>query len=504
MDDESQYYPFTTTDLTGHKVLLLSPHPDDESLTSGGSLALHVMNGDPVKVVFLTDGAEADTRAEYSHDEYVQLRQNEAKHATTILGITDIEFWNAPDRGLAQAHHISDRLCSLFREYQPTLVYAPSPHEFHPDHRATARLVWQVVQKTMIGCKVAFYDYNRPVNINTLVDITAVIEKKREASNCYHSQLKYYPYADCAISLNRYRSLTVSPGCLYAEGYYLMESREIWGHPIETFTVKQFLPASGHDLPPLVSVIIRTRNRPLLLREAIASILTQTYRNIEVVVVNDGGEDITRILDEFHGYLRIQHICHVEPLGRAVAANSGLRAAKGKYVNFLDDDDIFYAQHLEKLANYLETAGEQFAYSDCETCDYRWAGDAWIPASERRLFNGTDFDRERLDRENFIAFMCAMFRRELFELSGPFDETLEFLEDWDLWIRMSRSVDFHRVPGVTAEYRRFSKPQYDNQAWTIRIYEKYRDYWDTESAFAALADQARANLTTKCENGIRT
>jgi LmbE family N-acetylglucosaminyl deacetylase/SAM-dependent methyltransferase len=470
---ESNYHPFSTSDLAGQKVLVLSPHPDDESLACGGSLALHTANGDPVKVIFLTDGAQGDVNAEYSPEDYVALRETEAREAGTILGVTDIEFWHAPDRGLAQAETVLPRLCKLLQEYQPQLVYAPSPLEFHPDHEAAARLLWLAIQQTAHQCNVAYYDYNRPININVLVDISSVVERKRQACDRYQSQLKHYPYTDCAISFNRYRSLTVSSRCQYAEGFFILDSREIWAQPIESFAVKQFLPWRKKENCALVSVIVRTHNRPQLLREAIASVLGQTYKNIELVVVNDGGEDVQNVITEFNGYLPINHVRHAKSRGRAAAANAGMQVAKGKYINFLDDDDVLYADHVDKVATYLETTGEHFAYSDCELRDYTWTGDALIPRGDKQLFYGVDFDREKLDTANYIATMCGMFRKELFDRSGPFDESLEWLEDWDMWIRMSRLVNFHHLPGASAEYRRLSRPQYGSSVWTKHIYEKH-------------------------------
>lgn len=474
-DDEGQYYPFSTTDLSGNTVLVLSPHPDDESLTSGGSIALHVSSGDPVKVVVLTDGAKADNSGAYGFEEYVSLRQTEAKAAATTLGVSDLEFWNIPDRELARTTGVLERLCGLLNEYKPTLVYAPSPLEFHPDHRATANLIWGAVQRTALDCKIAFYDYNRPVNINTLVDISRVVELKRQAGNCYQSQLEVYPYVECAISFNHYRSLTVSGSCQYAEGFFIIDARDIWSKPIESFAVKQFLPIRGNIDAPLVSIVIRTRNRLALLRDAIASVLSQTYPNLEIVVVNDGGDRVNGVVEEFEKYATIKLVNHPAPAGRAAAANSGMNAASGKYINFLDDDDVLYSTHVEKLVRFLETTGEQFAYSDCGKRDYRLHENEWVAEEIEEPFFGVDYDMARLFENNYIPLMCAMFRRELFELCGPFDTALEWLEDWDLFLRMAKRVNFHRVPGVTAEYRRFSRSNYDNKFWTLKIYKKYRD-----------------------------
>lgn len=481
--NESQFIPFQITDLTNHKVLVLAPHPDDESLACGGALILHAQKKDPVKIVFLTDGAQADTQNEYAEDTYIRLREQEATAACTILGLIDLEFWRIPDRTLSTNEATMARLAQLVNTYQPTLIYAPSPLEFHPDHRATAAILWQVVQTTQLRAKIAFYELNRPININTLINITPVVEQKQQACNVYKSQLKYYPYTESAVSLNRYRALTVATVCDYAEGYFLIESQDIFTKPIETFSLSQVLPGDRdkNKSLPLVSIVIRTKDRNALLRQALASVLTQTYTNLEVIVVNDGGKDSTPVIDEFQPYLAIHYIVHDCPRGRAAAANTGLQATQGKYINFLDDDDLLYADHIEKLATFLELTGESFAYSDCEIGYYRWRDREFLLRGERQLFNGFDFDRDRLHFNNYIPAMTAMFTRQLWERVGPLDEALDCLEDWDLWLRMARHTTFHHLPGITAEYRNLVNHDYDNRYWTLKIYDKHRDYWSPEN-----------------------
>ena len=481
--NESQLIPFQTTDLIHHKVLVLAPHPDDESFACGGTLLLHAQATDPIKVVFLTDGAQADTKNECPKESYIQLREQEAAKACDILGIADFEFWRIPDRTLAANEYTISRLAQLVDTYQPTLIYAPSPFEFHPDHQAAASLLWQVVQTTHLKTKLAFYELNRPITINTLINISSVIEQKEQACNVYKSQLKYYPYTESALGLNRYRALTVSNICTYAEGFFLLESENIFTKPIETFGLNQIRPIDidPKKLHPLVSIVIRTQNRKALLKQALASVLTQTYPHVEVVVVNDGGDDCTAIIEEFRPYLTLHYIAHDQPRGRSAAANTGLRAVGGKYINFLDDDDLFYANHIEKLATFLETTGESFAYSDCEMGKYQWQDQQFLLQGQRQQFNSIDFDRDRLHFNNYIPNMAAMFTHQLWKKVGPLDESLDCLEDWDLWLRMAQHTTFHHLPGVTAEYRHFFDHNYDNRTWTLKIYDKYRDYWSPEN-----------------------
>jgi|GEM_PF-1344077 len=453
---ERLHAPFETTDPTGRRVLLLAPHPDDEALTCGGSLILHADRGDETKVVFLTDGAEANPGQE-SRRAYTARRRREAQEACRILGVADVEFWDYPDRGLADAEDALARLCALLDRYRPELVYAPSPLEFHPDHRATAELIWRAVGRTGLSAEVAFYESNRPIHVNRLTNVDAVHERKLRACNVYVSQLEKHPYTEVLDGLSRFRSLTVSPGVGRAEGFFVLGADEIAGRPLDWFTVRQQTPMRERESSdrPLVSVVIRTRDRPATLREALASVLIQSYSNVEVVLVNAGSGDLSATREEFEPYFPVRVVETGTALSRSAAANAGLEAASGQYVNFLDDDDLFYSGHLEKLVGFLERTGERAAYSDCERVWFEWSEGVAKPKEEPTPFDGVDFDRDRLLVANLIPMMTVLFERSLALEAGGFDESLDVLEDWDFWIRASALADFHRVPGVTALYRSF-------------------------------------------------
>jgi LmbE family N-acetylglucosaminyl deacetylase/glycosyltransferase involved in cell wall biosynthesis len=479
---DGPFVPFRTSQFVGRKVLVLAPHQDDEALGCGGAILLHAHHGDAVKVIFLTDGARGDVRGEHAAAEYVERREREARQAATILGVTDLEFWNAPDGELSTVDSLPNRLTQLLRDYRPTLVYAPSPIEFHPDHRATAALLWNALQQVPMAGEVAFFEINRPLQANALLDITGVADAKRRACDVYVSQLANYPYTDAMLGLNRYRALTVAATCDYAEGYFVMAASEIAGRAIETFAERQHVtPHRPPAAPPLVSIIVRTRNRVARLSEALASLHLQTQRDLEVIVVNDGGIDVRAVIAEWDGRLDIRYVWHDTPRGRAAAANTGLNVARGKYLGFLDDDDRLYPGHLEKLTAHLEATGDAAAYSDCERTRYAWNGRGFALAGPPQIYKGVDFDRERLQFGNYIPIMTMLMRRELLAGVGGFDESLECLEDWDYWLRLSTRTSFRRIPGVTAEYRMFDEPTHDWRRWQAAIYRKNVSFWTVEN-----------------------
>lgn len=201
---------------------------------------------------------------------------------------------------------------------------------------------------------------------------------------------------------------------------------------------------------PLVSVIVPTYNRPDMLRKALMSVLSQTYQNIEIIVVNDAGMDVQEVVDSLNTAGKIVYIQHEENRGLPAARNTGIKRATGKYIAYLDDDDIYYPNHLEKLVNFLENSDYKVAYADCYHAFQEWITDRYVTVGKKIIYS-QDFDRQRLLVSNYIPVLNVVHRRDIVEVAGLFDETLGALEDWDMWIRFSQYSDFHHINVPTAE-----------------------------------------------------
>ncbi len=202
---------------------------------------------------------------------------------------------------------------------------------------------------------------------------------------------------------------------------------------------------------PLVSVIIPTRNRPELLARAIQSVLNQTYRHIEIIVVNDRGVDVGKLIDHFNCRGNIRYFNLSTGIERSAARNLALRSAKGNYITYLDDDDRYLPEHLETLVSHARQSGCRVVYSDA----YRAQLDTstGLPnEAQRDIPYSLDFDPIRIYVENYIPILCLMHERSLLDEVGMFDEELSRLEDWDLWIRLSRIAKFHHIPQATCEF----------------------------------------------------
>lgn len=195
---------------------------------------------------------------------------------------------------------------------------------------------------------------------------------------------------------------------------------------------------------PLVSVVVRTRDRQEMLREALESIRAQDYRPLEVVVVNDGGGPVDKELARVARDISVSLVEHSTPRGRAAALNAGVAAAAGTWIAFLDDDDLFLPQHLRVLWNTAREAGVNVAYAGCRLVR--------LDSGEEETF-ATPFDRDLLALANFIPICALIVARSSVLEAGGFDESLPYLEDWDMWLRLARYQDFAFCPEITSVYR---------------------------------------------------
>lgn len=180
---------------------------------------------------------------------------------------------------------------------------------------------------------------------------------------------------------------------------------------------------------PLVSVVIPTHNRARLVRRAIESVLSQTFRDFEILVVDDASEDETERAVRDVGDDRIRYIRHAVGKGDAGARNTGVRNATGDYIAFLDDDDEWLPEKLSWQLAEFEKAGEGPGL----VCGGRVNVFASTGRSSVVRLTG---DVETQFRWGRITTSSVMVRREAVEKVGLFDEGILFCSDYDLWIRL--------------------------------------------------------------------
>jgi len=179
----------------------------------------------------------------------------------------------------------------------------------------------------------------------------------------------------------------------------------------------------------LASVIIPTFNRAAFLREAIDSVLAQTEKDFELIVVDDGSTDATRDVVESYGE-RVRYFFQLNA-GASAARNCGIKNARGKLIAFLDSDDLWLPQKLARQIAWMKAHPEiMLCYTD----------EIWIRRGVR-----VNQKKIHVKAGGWIYPLClprciispssVLMRRELFEAVGVFDEQLPICEDYDLWLR---------------------------------------------------------------------
>ena len=200
-----------------------------------------------------------------------------------------------------------------------------------------------------------------------------------------------------------------------------------------------------------VSVIIPTYQSGRFISQAIDSVLTQTYKDFEIIIVDDGSTDNTHeVINKYATDERIRYYYQTNN-GPAAARNLGIRMSSGENIAFLDADDLWLPAKLEKQIKLLE----DYPAIDLVFCDAYIFDETGM--QQKTLFNLSSPSSgrvlEKLFYLNFIPLLTVVVRRKVFDVVGYFDETVIGPEDYDLWLRISQTylIDFIQEP--LAKYR---------------------------------------------------
>jgi glycosyltransferase involved in cell wall biosynthesis len=211
-----------------------------------------------------------------------------------------------------------------------------------------------------------------------------------------------------------------------------------------------------NDLP-LISVIIPVFNASDFISAAIESVLSQTWKNREIIIVDDGSTDRSlEVVRQFQNDVQLLQTPHAGP---SVARNSGIEASHGEYLVFLDADDLILSEKLTSQAKFLNSH-LQIGVVYSGGYRLRKSKDG-IEVKENfeniGMLNpnlgAPDISLHALVTQNAFPIHCAMVRREAVLACGGFDNTLYGLEDWDLWLRVAVNHTFEYLPGEVAVYR---------------------------------------------------
>ena len=195
--------PKPLTLINGGKVLVFAPHPDDETIGCGGTLALLRHNDCTIKVVFVTDGGGAGSLPEGS----IAIRQQEAKAALTTLGLQDWLFLDEPDGSFRSHPKFEQQALEIMQQFQPDWLFLPSVFDYPRDYVAIRQTLFNLWQLHKTAKRLFFYEIWSPVPATHVVDISSVIDLKQQAISHYQLPLAHCDYLSASMGLSRYRGL---------------------------------------------------------------------------------------------------------------------------------------------------------------------------------------------------------------------------------------------------------------------------------------------------------
>jgi len=193
-----------------------------------------------------------------------------------------------------------------------------------------------------------------------------------------------------------------------------------------------------------VSIIIPVYNGERYVSEAIDSVLNQTYKDFEIIVIDDGSKDNTpNILEKYGSKIKWKS---QENKGQASAINEGINMAKGKYIAYLDADDVCLPERFENQVKYLDDHySVGLAYSDRHQINEN--------GETQRIIKSQPPDNFILLQNDYIPRSTVMHKRKCLDEVGLFDESVTGNDDWDMWIRMSEKFEMGYIGKPLVKYR---------------------------------------------------
>ena len=211
MMQENELTPYEISEIPCGPFVVFAPHPDDEAIGMGGTIAIATDQGINVTVIFAT-------RGEMGGDP--NIRSLECAAAAKRLGIHHIYHLDLEDRKVSNSRFPEKRVLDILAKVNPECVFLPSFQEIHPDHRALTAKVLCVLEKASFRPQLWFYEIIRQGEINRLIPVDIVIDKKLAAIKCYSSQIVQLNYDHHAMALDTLRNITLNKQFRYVEGFW--------------------------------------------------------------------------------------------------------------------------------------------------------------------------------------------------------------------------------------------------------------------------------------------
>ena len=225
LNPEHMLIPFQASQLLPGPWLVFAPHADDETFGMGGSLLKAKKENVETHLVVLTDGAFGGER-----EDLVKVREEEVNRAAQLLGIKSLHCWSEPDRGLDHNESLVGKITDTIRSLAPAAVFFPGPFEIHPDHRATAFLVWAALQRLLkneVAPEAIAYEIGVQNPVNLLIDVTEQYVEKKEVMSIYTSQNSENNYQELVLALDKGRTFSLAAQVEFAEGFFRFQSKDL-------------------------------------------------------------------------------------------------------------------------------------------------------------------------------------------------------------------------------------------------------------------------------------
>jgi LmbE family N-acetylglucosaminyl deacetylase len=197
-------------------ILVIAPHPDDEAIGCGGTIANHVASDQRVDAVFLTSGELA--LQHMAREDACRLREQEAETAAAVLGIAELSFLRLRDWYVGSASEGPAAIAKVIERHAPETIYVPHSGDWHPDHRAAWKLASEAARSAGLsqGALLAYEVWTPLSDYNVVEDVGEVFARKLDAIRCYASQSDHFDYVRAATGIGQYRG-ALAGRCDYAE-----------------------------------------------------------------------------------------------------------------------------------------------------------------------------------------------------------------------------------------------------------------------------------------------
>lgn len=442
-ESSAQLRPFPLRDY--RRVLILARREEDVVYGCGGLIAHARECGIETTALILTDSTRADRDPAFD-----PVWRSETRPPAALLGYR-LELDLVKGSALVPDGVLTLAISAACDRIQPDLVIAPCLDTPETGHQALALGAIQILGGAPHSADLAFYETQGGLtHVTHTLDVSSCYPAKRAAMQCFVEREDPSSFHLRIEARDTFRGFALDPEAAFGEAFFLA--------PLRAHGFSALIPAldplfrHGHLATvahpaeaPLVSVLIRSIGDPLL-EQAVASVLAQSYRPLEIVIVAAQGNDLLAELPHLSACPLIRQHIPASPLDRPAAANTALDAAAGRYLIFLDDDDLLLPDHLGKLVSALRAHPEALAAHAPVVVQ--------STSGETLRHYAYAVEPERMLGANLLPIHAVLFDRRLIDdLGCRFDETLPRLEDWDFWLQVSQHTGFVATEGISAIYR---------------------------------------------------